>query len=244
MRGKLVTALAAVVITVLLVTNPLVADAARQISGRDIKSNTITSQQIKNGTLQAKDFKRGQLPQGPQGPAGADGVSGGSGFRIDENEAFGSDIAASVPVPDHVSGFQFLGTPVTAILIAGKSVFVNAQIAIGSTSGTDVDIAICTDLGDEPMPINTYLTVHVSDRDSFAMTGQFKTIETYDEALFGPCVAFGTDQGDAYDPLDYHPLDDNDWVNGDYVITSGPGIGDNTRVGGSSAPLRPDAERG
>lgn len=43
------------------------------ITGKDIAKNAITSSKVKNRSLLAKDFKKGQLPRGktgPQGPAG------------------------------------------------------------------------------------------------------------------------------------------------------------------------------
>ena len=227
MRGKLVTALAAVAVTALLVTNPLVADAARQITSRDIKNNSVTSQDVKNGSLRARDFAPGQLPAGP---AGADGVNGSDGFRIVEDEEFASEIAGSVEVPAAPGGFQFVGTPVTTIVIAGTTVHVNSQIAIGSTLGSDTDLAICADLGDGLQPVNEYLTVHVTDRDLYAMTAMFTLDASVDDAQFGPCVGFGNEDGVVGT---YHALDDNDWVNGDYMIIRGPG--DVARAAGKSA---------
>ncbi len=96
MRSKLIAATGAVAVTFLLVTNPMVADAARMITGRDIKDGTVTSADIKNRSLLAKDFKDGELPMGtqgepgaagpmgppgPSGPVGAEGATGPTGAR-------------------------------------------------------------------------------------------------------------------------------------------------------------------
>ena len=62
------------------------ATAARLISGRSIKNNSVTGRDIrnnslgngdvKNGSLLRRDFRRGQLPAGAQGPAGRNGANG------------------------------------------------------------------------------------------------------------------------------------------------------------------------
>lgn len=84
MRSRLKTVLvAAVAVAVLTATG---AWAAGQISGKDIKNDTISSKKIKDGTLKRKDLNRkvkdalnqvGQ--QGPQGPAGPQGPRGDEG---------------------------------------------------------------------------------------------------------------------------------------------------------------------
>jgi hypothetical protein len=45
-----------------------------------LPKNSVTSTQVKNGTLLSKDFKKGQLKAGPAGPAGAKGVQGDRGL--------------------------------------------------------------------------------------------------------------------------------------------------------------------
>jgi hypothetical protein len=40
------------------------------LKGRDVKDDVLGSNKIRNGSLKAKDFKPGQVPTGPQGPAG------------------------------------------------------------------------------------------------------------------------------------------------------------------------------
>ncbi len=61
MRTKLVSGLAVVVAMFLLVTNPLVADAARQITGKQIKNNSVTGKDVKDGSL-SRDFGASELP--------------------------------------------------------------------------------------------------------------------------------------------------------------------------------------
>jgi hypothetical protein len=44
-----------------------------------VKKNAINSTHVRNGSLRAVDFARGQLPAGPQGPQGAAGPAGPAG---------------------------------------------------------------------------------------------------------------------------------------------------------------------
>jgi len=44
-----------------------------------LKRNAVTSAKVKNRSLLAVDFKKGQLPAGPQGPKGDQGPKGESG---------------------------------------------------------------------------------------------------------------------------------------------------------------------
>src|SRR4051812_45213656 len=57
--------------------SPALAQAARLISGHDIKDGSITSVDVRNHSLKAKDFKPGILPH--DGVPGADGVDGVDG---------------------------------------------------------------------------------------------------------------------------------------------------------------------
>lgn len=68
---------------------------ARSVGTAQLRGGAVTSTKVKNGSLLAKDFKKGQLPaagrtgpagaagapgpQGPAGPAGADGAAGPRG---------------------------------------------------------------------------------------------------------------------------------------------------------------------
>ena len=52
-----------------------------------LPKNSVTSKQVKNGSLRAADFKTGQLPAGPTGPAGPAGAPAVSLFAavLDSN---------------------------------------------------------------------------------------------------------------------------------------------------------------
>ncbi len=98
------------------------ATAAALIDGKNIKAGTVTSKQIKDRSLLAKDFKPGQLPAGERGPAGARGADGAKG----EPGASGAkgDPGASGPVG---AGSSAPGAPV-------------AKDANGVTLGTVVSL--------------------------------------------------------------------------------------------------------
>src|SRR4051794_21501507 len=55
------------------------AHIAKLINGSQIKPSTITSKQVKDGSLLKKDFKAGEIPAGSQGPAGPQGEAGPKG---------------------------------------------------------------------------------------------------------------------------------------------------------------------
>ena len=98
------------VLAFLLVTNPVTAEAARLITGADIKDGSITSADVKDRSLLAKDFKSGQLPAGatgatgptgptgpigltgPTGPTGATGATGATGIGITGATGFASPV--------------------------------------------------------------------------------------------------------------------------------------------------------
>src|SRR5689334_13870395 len=64
-----------------------------------LKNNAVTSAKVKDGSLQASDFRAGDLPRGPAGPVGQGGpagVAGATGTRGDRgpSDAYGSFFAA------------------------------------------------------------------------------------------------------------------------------------------------------
>ena len=65
------------------------AYAAASITGKNVRNGSLTSADIKDHTLRARDFKLGELPRGPQGPqgergpAGVRGPAGAAGAAVD-----------------------------------------------------------------------------------------------------------------------------------------------------------------
>ena len=226
MRSKLIAGLGGVTIVALLVTSPIVADAAGKIDGKMLKNNSVVGKKIKDGSLKAADFGAGQLPagatgpQGPAGPAGAAGPAGPpgpagpagpAGAGIHETGYIDAAIDDTVPVLE--DDFQYIGDTASADLTETDYVEVTLSAAIGSTAGTDEDIAICGDIGDGVVtPLSEYLYVHVTDRDIYTLSTTFGVTGPL-TVNFGMCVGNVT-AGDQAD------LDDNDYVQGPYTITT------------------------
>lgn len=53
--------------------------AALKITGKDVKRETLTGANVKDGSLLRKDFRKGQLPRGHKGQSGAQGSPGTRG---------------------------------------------------------------------------------------------------------------------------------------------------------------------
>ena len=92
------------------------------LKGRDVKGDSIGSNKIRNGSLKSKDFKAGQLPAGAVGPAGPAGV--GRWALVDSTGAIiaqsgGFSVAAAYPT------LAPAGTDVTG-LRANGNVYINA----------------------------------------------------------------------------------------------------------------------
>ncbi len=89
--------------------------------------NSITTREVKNRSLLAVDFKRGQLPRGargPAGPAGATGPAGTSNVKWALVRPDGTIVQQSggLTVASHSGGQYILdfGTPTNAKLIVPR----------------------------------------------------------------------------------------------------------------------------
>jgi hypothetical protein len=135
--AALARGLGVVVLTFLLVTNPVVADAARTITGRDIENGSVTGKDVKNRSLARKDFKRGQLPAGPAGPSGPAGAAGPAGA----SGVSGYQIIVESQAPLGSGSFGMLETVTCP---AGKRVL-SGGIAVFDATGQETG-AILTDV--------------------------------------------------------------------------------------------------
>jgi hypothetical protein len=104
------------------------------VRSKHIAPNAVNSKKVKDRTLQARDFKPGQIPagapgaQGPQGPAGAQGPAGSpdTPAQVLEKlqEVDGSDSALDADLLDGQSAAAFLpaaGKAADADLLDGQS---------------------------------------------------------------------------------------------------------------------------
>ena len=152
-RLPLVLSITALTVAVLGAT-PLGEAAREQLAPRNsvgtaqLRANAVVSSKVRNRSLLAVDFRRGQLPQGPagpqgpvgpQGPAGAPGISGRelrSATSANDSSAFKT---ASAACP---SGKQMLGggvaiTPSNAsVPVAVTTSYFNGTAWIGAARET------------------------------------------------------------------------------------------------------------
>jgi len=77
--------------------------ASKLINGKNIKKGTITSTQVKDGSLKRVDFAAGTLVPGPAGPKGATGAKGADGVSGSDG-APGADGAPGTPGTDGADG--------------------------------------------------------------------------------------------------------------------------------------------
>ena len=52
---------------------------ANSVGTKQLRKNAVTAPKVKDRSLVARDFKRGQLPRGARGPAGPQGAAGAPG---------------------------------------------------------------------------------------------------------------------------------------------------------------------
>jgi hypothetical protein len=95
------------------------ATAARLITGKQIKNSSITSTDVRNGSLLRRDFRSSQLPRGPQGLPGASGRAGRDGF--------GQIVYSSGEVKSVESGAFFFGCPSGLVPVGGDAYAVDDQ---------------------------------------------------------------------------------------------------------------------
>ena len=166
--------LAAAAIAFLLVTNPVVSDAAGQLTGKDIKDSSLTGKDVKDGTLLKGDFKSGQLPAGAQGPAGAPGAPGGTGSQGPEGPEgaegpqgpegplgpqgpqgpagpigpIGTIDGNGGSLTDLSGNFKFLGDVATITTTGSSSFYGTVSASYATPSGTaNVTLGLCWRIG-------------------------------------------------------------------------------------------------
>jgi hypothetical protein len=130
--------------------------ASSPFSGRDVHNASLTSSDIRNQTLLARDFKPGQLPAGPQGPKGDPGPKGDAGPQGPAGQAGPPGTARAFGV------FETQGE-----LVAGMNLTIpgggDATYCVVPDAGSGIDpattAAVVTAGGEEPsdvgMPIAT-----------------------------------------------------------------------------------------
>lgn len=95
-----------------------------------LAKDSVTSKQVKNGSLKAKDFRAGQLPAGPAGavgPAGAAGQSALTPLKTGQTVTgvFGMGVEAAA-ASEGYRGIEQLPAPLAADLDGAHVVYANA----------------------------------------------------------------------------------------------------------------------
>src|SRR5262245_11617282 len=150
--------------------------AAGQITGKDVKNNSLTGKDVKDGSLRRGDFRAGQLPSGPPGapgstgptgPPGAAGTAGPGARRIDVTVNNGSSTQFDVGPwtlriecsGDAAHRLMTLGVPGGSggvQLSATKSISDTADSTIPFTTGAAVPAGQFFGIGvNQPNPGNT-----------------------------------------------------------------------------------------
>jgi hypothetical protein len=152
------------------------------VGATQLKSNTVTSAKVKNGSLKAQDFHQGALPkatqgaQGPQGPQGAQGPQGEQGDQGPKGDA-GS-----------IKGFVTV-SPSGSIYRSGGSLAAPTV----THPATGVYCIVGTGWGDQGGPFAASLIGSTSDAGSIVVnpyfwgsacngTGYYMAVHTYNNA--------------------------------------------------------------
>jgi hypothetical protein len=155
-RLPLVLSITALTVAVLGVT-PLGEAAREQLAPRNsvgtaqLRANAVVSSKVRNRSLLAVDFRRGQLPRGPAGPAGPQGPVGPQGTAgapgvsgrelraatsTNDSSAF-KTASASCPAGKQMLGGGVAITPTNAsVPVAITTSYFNGTAWVGSARET------------------------------------------------------------------------------------------------------------
>lgn len=136
MRNRLLVGLAGVVTATVLVVTPVGAQAARLITGKDVKDSSLTGADVKDSSLTGKDVKGGSLDGtdlSDGSVTGGDVADGGiTGADLADGGVTSADLADGTVTGTDVSDGSVTGADVTNGTIGG------ADITDGSLGGTDL----------------------------------------------------------------------------------------------------------
>jgi hypothetical protein len=144
----------------------IAAQVSKLINGSQIKANTITSKQVKDGSLAKKDFKAGQLPAGakgdtgPQGPAGPQGAQGAQGAQGVQGEQGVKGDTGTVDTSNFYTKAQSDGNYLGKNDTAADSGLFDGSDSSTFTRGLSTSVGGNTDLLMSGTNNNTFLSVN------------------------------------------------------------------------------------
>lgn len=115
----------------------------RSVAGRKLKRSTVTSIEVRDQSLLARDFKAGQLPSGPRGAQGPKGDTGPKGEQGATGPAgiSGYEIVKGALIVQ-ASGTRLTQTvdcPANKRAVGGGAAVSNVQQSIGSSHPVEPD---------------------------------------------------------------------------------------------------------
>ncbi|MDQ3823114.1 MAG: hypothetical protein M3321_07730 [Actinomycetota bacterium] len=155
MKNRLPLALSVTALLVAVLGSTPLGQAAREqllprgsVGTAQLRTNAVVSSKVRNRSLLAVDFRRGQLPQGPpgpqgpvgpQGPAGAPGISGRelrAATSANDSSTF-KTASAACPAGKQMLGGGVAVTPANAAVpVAVTTSYFNGTAWVGSARET------------------------------------------------------------------------------------------------------------
>jgi hypothetical protein len=140
MTSKLLVAGLTSGVAFLLVTNPVVVDAAGQVTGKQIRNNSVTGKDLKDDSIQGKDVQNASLTSADLA-AGTIPVPAPASTQVKQLKRIAATVDASFPA---IIDPAFAGTPVTVTVDGNDVVSASATVhVVASAAGDDTDVAIC-----------------------------------------------------------------------------------------------------
>ena len=140
MRSKIAVGGLTVVVALLLATNPVVVDAAGQITSGDIKNNTIKSKDIKDNQIKSADVKDGGLTAADVAPntfLAANGTATNSSLLggLKATDLVRADAASTTINTNPAATFTQTVNPVVVAPVKGQLQF-SIMVSCASFNGT------------------------------------------------------------------------------------------------------------
>jgi hypothetical protein len=198
---------------------------AHSVGTRQLKSNAVNGDKVRNHSLTALDIAGG-LRRGPKGDTGATGPAGATGAvgpqgpkgdRGDDGSPGGAGLGATHGFTGSIgditgtggSNYHFVGGTNAVTVTNGQRITATAVFALGATTSVVINSDICSQsLGGTPTPVGNHLTTAVSARQVLTATQSFAPAAGF--TTVGACVAFGSGQ----------TLDNNNVTDGWFIVTN------------------------